>query len=258
MTSIGREVKKTSIDVFSNHSEVMDYEHRFPKGHWSFVGPGTDQKCYGTHTYKPEREWNRSAEMMMLSLRESEHPVFWATSALDQGFLKSKNGGKLSIHFSGDLANAELLSGTTNSVNQLSIHGALAEWYVKLAEQISAHASSSIGKPIAPETDVPALGSKLRNHGERFENLPEDVESDSNWRKSPIYESSFSWTMLQSDPWSWWWIWRESWSMPRVCTPPRDDDYSVPVGWIRGHATIGPVRQVKVTYRSEQFGIELK
>ena len=47
--------------------------------------------------------------MMMLNLRESGHHVFRATSALDRGFLESKKGGKLSIHFFGDLSNSELL-----------------------------------------------------------------------------------------------------------------------------------------------------
>ena len=41
-------------------------------------------------------------------------------------------------------------------------------------------------------------------------------------------------------------------------TPPRDDEYSSPVGWIRGHTKIGPLRQVKVTYHSEQLGIEIQ
>ena len=41
-------------------------------------------------------------------------------------------------------------------------------------------------------------------------------------------------------------------------TPPRDHGYSVPVGWIRGHTKIGPVRQVKVTYHSEQFGTKIQ
>ena len=35
----------------------------------------------------------------MISLGESGHPVFRATSPLSRGTLKSKGGGKLSIHF---------------------------------------------------------------------------------------------------------------------------------------------------------------
>ena len=29
----------------------------------------------------------------------------------------------------------------------------------------------------------------------------------------------------------------------RECTLPRDEDYSVPVGWIRGHAKLGTLAQ---------------
>ena len=41
-------------------------------------------------------------ELMMIKFRESGHPVFRATSPLSRGTLKSKGGGKLSIHFSAD------------------------------------------------------------------------------------------------------------------------------------------------------------
>ena len=45
--------------------------------------------------------------------------------------------------------------------------------------------------------------------------------------------------------------------MPRK-TPPRDDEASVPLGWIRGHTKVGPVREGKVTYQLEQYGIEVR
>ena len=56
--------------------------------------------------------------MMMLSLRESGHSIFRATSALDRWFWQ---GGKLSVHCNGDLSNAELLFRTIISVNQLNV-----------------------------------------------------------------------------------------------------------------------------------------
>ena len=37
---------------------------------------------------------------------------------------------------------------------------------------------------------------------------------------------------------------------------PRDDEQSLPEGWIREHTKIGPVREVKVTNHLEQQGIE--
>ena len=132
----------------SNSTEVRDNAHRFPKGHWSLLCPGNEQKWNRTHTCKREGHWSRSAEMMMLNFKESGHPVFRPTRALDRGSLRKK-GGQLSIHFSGDSTNAELLFRTLNSANQLSVYGAVAEWCGELAQQISAHASSRIGKPIA-------------------------------------------------------------------------------------------------------------
>ena len=39
---------------------------------------------------------------MMIKFRESGHPVFQAGSPLSRGTLKSKGGGKLSIHFCAD------------------------------------------------------------------------------------------------------------------------------------------------------------
>ena len=65
MTSIGQKVKKISKNVFSNSLNVRENAHRFPKGHWSFLGPGTEEKRHGTHTYKPEGKWNHCADVMM-------------------------------------------------------------------------------------------------------------------------------------------------------------------------------------------------
>ena len=74
--------------------------------------------CPFCRTVSAHSLWNRSAEVMMLHLGESGHPFFLRpTSALDRGFLKSKKGGKLSIHCTGDLSNAELFR-TVISVNR--------------------------------------------------------------------------------------------------------------------------------------------
>ena len=69
------------------------------------------------------------------------------TSALDRGSLKSKKGGKLSIHHNGDF----------------SVYGAISDWCEELAQQISDR--------------FPARGNPWRNHNERFETLPEDIRA---------------------------------------------------------------------------------
>ena len=59
--------------------------------------------------------------------KESGHPIFRVSSALDRGFL-NKKGGRCTIHFNAEPSNAELLFRTFRCANQLSIYGAIAEW----------------------------------------------------------------------------------------------------------------------------------
>ena len=77
--------------------------------------------------------------------------------------LESKKGGKLSIHYNGDLSNAEFLLRSIISVNQLSVYGAISDWCGELAQQTS-------------DPAFPAQGNLLRSHSKRFENLPEDMK----------------------------------------------------------------------------------
>ena len=63
----------------------------------------------------------------MIKFGESGHPVFRATSPLSRGTLKSKDGGKLSMHFCADGDTIEPVFHTIISVNQLSLYGAVAD-----------------------------------------------------------------------------------------------------------------------------------
>ena len=69
---------------------------------------------------------DRVAELMMIKFSASGHPVFRSTSPLSRGTLKSKGGGKISIHFSADGDTIETVSRTIISVNQL-IYGAVSD-----------------------------------------------------------------------------------------------------------------------------------
>ena len=60
------------------------------------------EKWYSIREDSPQGEWDKMAEKMMVTLAESGHPVFRATSPLSRGQLKSKGGGKLSIHYCAD------------------------------------------------------------------------------------------------------------------------------------------------------------
>ena len=63
----------------------------------------------------------------MVTFAESGHPVFRATSPSSRGVLKSKGGGKLSIHYCADPGTIETVFRTIISVNQLSIYGAVSD-----------------------------------------------------------------------------------------------------------------------------------
>ena len=97
----------------ANSKIVADHAKRFAHGHWSFLWPGSEKKWYGTHThtYKPNGEWDRVAEVMMLNFSETGHPVFRASSALQRGDLKSKRKGHLSVHFCVDIKGLREFSG---------------------------------------------------------------------------------------------------------------------------------------------------
>ena len=93
----------------------------------SFLGPGSEKKWYSISEDSPQGEWDRNVEQMMLTFAESTHPVFRSTSPLPRVVLKSKGGGKLSIHYCADSGTIETVFRTIISVNQLSLYGAVAE-----------------------------------------------------------------------------------------------------------------------------------
>ena len=97
-------------------------------GRWSFLGPGLEKTWYKICSEKPNREWDRTAAMMIFQLvTESGHPDFRASSAFERGKLNIKEHGKKSTRFDNNEGNIEMLLRTVISVNQLSIYGFLAD-----------------------------------------------------------------------------------------------------------------------------------
>ena len=68
-------------NCLANFMTLAAYAKKFPHGCWSFLGPGCEKKWCGTRVSKPDGEWDKTAEGMMLNFAESGHPVFCATSA---------------------------------------------------------------------------------------------------------------------------------------------------------------------------------
>ena len=102
----------------SNAQLVSLFAKRFGAGQWSFLGPGSEKKWNSISEYSPQGEWDKMAEKMMVTLAESGHPVFRVTSPLSRRVLKSKGGGKLSIHYCADQGTIETVFRTITSVNQ--------------------------------------------------------------------------------------------------------------------------------------------
>ena len=50
----------------ANATLVSIFAKRFPAGRWSFFGPGSEKKWYSTHIDRPQGEWDRVAELMMI------------------------------------------------------------------------------------------------------------------------------------------------------------------------------------------------
>ena len=88
--------KDNKKECESNAQLVFLFAKGFGAGQWSFLGPGSEKKWYSISEDSPQGEWDKMAEKMMVTLAESGHPVFRATSPLSRGVLKSKGGGKLS------------------------------------------------------------------------------------------------------------------------------------------------------------------
>ena len=84
-------------------------QKHFPKGQWSFMGPGSEKKWYCISEGSLQGIWDHIAERMLLELAESDCPIFRATRPLSRGRLRSKGHGKLSIHFAADLVTIETI-----------------------------------------------------------------------------------------------------------------------------------------------------
>ena len=126
----------TSCDRIDNKDEclanagiVKVLAKKFGVGQWSFIGPGSEKKWYSSEN-SPQGAWDNIAEQMLQEFAESGHPTFRATTPLSRGQLKSKECGKLSIHFAADDFTIDTVFRIIFSVNQLSVYGAV-EVYVK-------------------------------------------------------------------------------------------------------------------------------
>ena len=146
----------------SSAQPVSHNAKRFSARQWSILGLGSEKKWYSTNEDSPQGEWDRIAEQMMLTFAESKHPVFRSTSPLSRGVLKSKGGGKLSIHFCADPGKIETVFRTSVSVNQLRIYGAVSD----MCEECDTRHDGT-GRPVLAgqsESDPSFVPSVMKTH----------------------------------------------------------------------------------------------
>ena len=133
--------KGNKDECLANAAVVKVFARRLGVVQWSFIGPGSEKKCYSAEN-SPLGAWDHIADEKLLEFAESGHPIFRATTPLSRGQLKSKGHRKLSIHFTADYPTIETIFRIIISVNQLSIYGAVAA----ICEEFEAHQDGS-GEP---------------------------------------------------------------------------------------------------------------
>ena len=247
------------------------FAERFPAGCWSVFELGSEKKWYSIYNEKPEGEWDRVAELMMIKFRESGHPVFRATSPLSRGTLKSKEGGKLSIQFCADGDTIETVFRTFIYVCQLSIYGAVSELceeckacHVRTGRPVLAGQSdplfvptSSLMKIPTLSTDDPSHEDLLQKYKERVERLPQQ-----NRVIKFCIDAGFLTTVEVGQ-----YIMTKDTEEFSQCTEsvacreytlPRDEKSSDPKGWIRGNTKLTSVLEVTTSYLQGKCGVEVR
>ena len=88
-------------------------------------GPGSEKKWYPSEN-RATRSLGPYCGTDVAGICRSGHPIFRATTPLSRGQLKSRERGKLSIHFTADQDTIDTIYHIILSVNQLSVYGAVA------------------------------------------------------------------------------------------------------------------------------------
>ena len=263
--------KDNKRECEANAQPVSLFARRFGAGQWSFLGPGSEKKWYSISEDCPQGEWDKMAELMMVTFRESGHPVFRATSPLSRGVLKSKGGEKLSIHYCAGQETIETVFRTITSVNQLSLHGAVAEmceeyesFHHRTGKPVVGGQSSSSFVPSVIKTNV-LLDNDDRAHKDlllqRYQERIEKLSKQDRLSKFCTYAGFL--TTVESGQY---FVTKDTAEFSqftdavacREYTLPRDEDTSEPKGWIRGNTRIGPVLEVTTCCLQGNYGVEIR
>ena len=248
-----------------NSQTVANYARKFPRGHWSFLGPGSEKKWYGTYTDKPNGSWDKIAENMMTNFSDSGHPIFRASSPFERGELRSKEHGKKSLHFNGCDENIEWLLRTVISANPLSVDGAAADFCNELPKDLRAPGKTAapdqvetMETPTGPCTaENPTNAQQRRNlvqeDERKFEQLSEDQKlfklcSDAGLKL--VDSGQYFYTVDSEEG-------QQKQHLCREYTMLRNEKKTRVRGWIHKNTRIGPVLNIKVCCRDDGCSIDI-
>ena len=185
--------------------------------------------------------------------------------------LKSKSGGKLSVHYCADPGTIETVFRTNLSVNQLSIYGAVADMceecdscHDRTGRLVVEGQSNPLFVPSVMKThilltDHPAQPQEdlLQKYKERIEKLSQqDRVSEFCTDAGFLTTVEVGQYFMTKDT--------EEFSQftdsvaCREHTLPRDESLSEPKGWIRGNTKIGPVLEVTTCCLQGKYGVEIR
>ena len=259
--------KDNKDECVKNAESVKVLARRFGIGQWSFIGPGSEKKWYSSEN-SPQGAWDNIAEQMLLEFAESGHPTFRATTPLSRCILKSKGRGKLSIHFAADQETIDTIYRIILSVNQLSVHGAVAA----VCEEFESHQDRSgepeilMGQSIVlgeVKAEAPLHNENPMNDQIIWQQYIQQVQSLSPEGKVSKFcmEAGFMRVVEVGQ----YFVTKNTGSLKefrsvacREYTLPRDDESSQPIGWIQGITRIGLVLEVTTSFQYGKYGIEVR
>ena len=155
----------------NNSKTIKQYARRFPRGRWSFLGPGSEKKWYATYNSRPNGCLDQTAEKMMQIFQRFGHPIFRCTSALVRGQLRSKRGGRTTRHFTASDDNDQSLLKMVISVNQLSLYGTVAYLIQELPDDQRAPGKLVASDQMEQEILTQPLVAEVQANEERRRNL---------------------------------------------------------------------------------------
>ena len=218
-------------------------KERFPRGHWSSLGSGSEKKWYGTYDYKPDGSWNRTAQKILQNFAGSGYPIFRCTSALEREQFRSKGGGKTSIHLNGSTENIELLLHMVISVNQLSLYGAVAD----MIEELPVFSQKCKPMKSDRETHCKNTSNDLRNY-QKTRSYP-GLCSEAGLRLVEVGQFFYALPSPRG---------KANQSLSREYTLSRDHKGTRIKGWIQGNGRFGPVSDIKVCNKHGRYSTEVQ